>query len=254
MNAKIVCVSNKQLTISLDDFSGPLDLLLHLIRTQELDIFDLPIAKVTDQFLSFIDNQLNPSLDSAGEYLYMASTLIRIKSRFLLPTVKNEQEDEKEEDPRNELVNALIEYECYQAVTQDMSELEHSRSLSFTRPVAKIPENIEIKPLSAGVTLQDLQKAFLEIANRQKDLHPKKRTIERENFSVADKINEIKTFFSQKKLDSKIEFQYLFKLSSSNDEMITTFLAILELAKDHFVLLSQNDEQQIFLTKGEMNA
>ena len=69
MNAKIVCVSDKQLTISLDDFSGPLDLLLHLIRTQELDIFDLPIAKVTDQFLSFIDNQLNPSLDSAGEYL-----------------------------------------------------------------------------------------------------------------------------------------------------------------------------------------
>lgn len=65
MNAKIVCVSDKQLTISLDDFSGPLDLLLHLIRTQELDIFDLPIAKVTDQFLSFIDNQLNPSLDSA---------------------------------------------------------------------------------------------------------------------------------------------------------------------------------------------
>ncbi|MDN6967294.1 chromosome segregation protein ScpA [Oenococcus sp. UCMA 17063] len=254
MNAKIVCVNDKKLTISLDDFSGPLDLLLHLIRTQELDIFDLPIAKVTDQFLTFIDDQLNPSLDSAGEYLYMASTLIKIKSRFLLPTVKNEQEEEKEEDPRTELVNALIEYECYQAVTNDMSKLEHSRSLSFTRPVAKIPENIKVKPLSVGVTLKDLQEAFLEIANRQNDLHPKKRMIERENFSVADKISEIKSFFDQKKIDSKVEFQYLFKLSSNNDEMITTFLAILELAKDHFVLLSQNDEQQIFLIKGETNA
>ncbi|MFT8324567.1 segregation and condensation protein A [Oenococcus sicerae] len=240
---------NNELTISLKDFNGPLDLLLHLIRTQELDIFDLPITKVTDQFLHFIDEQLNPSLDSAGEYLYMAATLIKIKSRFLLPTSKTD-DDKENEDPRQELVNALVEYQRYQTVIDDMSNLEENRGLSYTRPVGQIPQNIKVAALSAGVTLKDLQNAFLSIVNRQIDLHPRKRKIEQEHFSVADKIQEIKFLFHKTDLPSKLEFDFFFKVSTSSDELITTFLAILELAKDHIIVISQNTENTIFLEKG----
>lgn len=242
-------VPQEKLTISLSDFNGPLDLLLHLIRTQELDIFDLPIAKVTDQFLQFIHQQLTPSLDSAGEYLYMAANLIKIKSRFLLPTVNQEADQEAENDPRLELVQTLLEYQRYQDVVGQMSELQQHRALFYTRPVAQIPSGITVAPLSPGVTLQDLQHAFLSIWQRRLQENPKKRRIERETFSISDKIHQIKELFRDRLSDFQVAFDQLFKAKQDPDEMITTFLAILELAKDHFLHISQNETQEIYIAK-----
>jgi segregation and condensation protein A len=244
-------VSQNELTISIDNFNGPLDVLLHMIRTQELDIFDLPIISVTDQFLDYLDKNLDPNLDSASEYLYMASTLIKIKSRYLLPLKAENDEDQENIDPRTELVQALIEYQQFNAIVPEFQEMQDERGKSYLRAPSEVPEELEKIPLASGVTLEDLQQAFVKIVRRQMDTAPKTRNIERETFSVADKMNQIVTKFKLSP-DTPLNFEELFVDSVNNDEMITTFLAVLELAKEQVVLI-QKKEGEFYLTKGMEN-
>lgn len=241
----------EQFTISLKDFSGPLDLLLHLIRTQEFDIFDLPIAKVTDQFLDFIEQKKGHPLDQRSDYLLMAADLVKIKSRFLLPVEKKNIEEDPEQDPRRSLVEALVEYERYQKVVNKLEKLIKKRNLYFDRPQLKKPDYVHLSPITRGIDIDQLKKAFLTIVKRKFDQLPKTRSIEQERYTIEQKTSLIKNIFKHRSMRFKINFFDLFEGQTNIDELITTFLAILEMAKDKELIIHENKaDNNIIIKKG----
>lgn len=239
-------MEKNDLTISINEFNGPLDLLLHLIRTQELDIFDLPIVQVTEQFLNYLKNNLDPNLDSASEYLYMAANLIKIKSRYLLPMPEDEENNEV--DPREELVQSLIDYQRFNAVLPEFQELQEQRGKSFLRSPAEIPEEVSISPLMSGVLISDLQKSFIKIVKRQLGGEKQTRSIIQETYSVTDKMFEIRNMLIGGSKRKEIPFKELFLNSHNADEMITIFLAVLELAKENDISIQKKDLYDFYIT------
>ena len=160
----------EEVTYHLDEFDGPLDLLLHLIKVNEMDILDIPIVAITEQYLDFLHQAEERNLDIAGEFLVMAATLMSIKSTYLIP--KNEEltydqdlaEFVYEEDPREALMAQLLEYQRYQQAADDLREREEGRQLQFSRAPMAIPEDIEVAPLPEGLGLFDLQLAFNQMS------------------------------------------------------------------------------------------
>lgn len=157
-----------EITLKIDDFEGPLDLLLHLIKEKKMDLLNLKIETIIDEYLKFIDEMEKMNLDIASSYLVMASELIEMKSKLLLP--RQEKEEEVEEDPKEELINKLIEYQKYKDLTKDFRELEKERKEIYT----KLPEDLKeyaeegIAINNADVTLDDLLKAFQKFLERKK--------------------------------------------------------------------------------------
>ena len=153
--------------VTLDQFSGPLDLLLHLIKESKVDIWDIQIEQVAKQYLDFIQKMEELNLNIASEYLVMASELVEMKSKLLLPRVKNHEDEEEELDPREQLVKRLLEYEQYKRMTENFKMLESIRKEIYT----KTPENLrpyadENTELAVDVTLDDLMDAFSTITNK----------------------------------------------------------------------------------------
>lgn len=212
------------LTFRLEGFEGPLDLLLHLIQKNELDIFNIPIALVTEQYLEYLQLMKVLNLDVAGEYLLMASTLLHIKSRMLLP--RSSEEEEGEEDPRAELIRRLLEYQRYK---QAALELEQRPLLDRDVFVRLMPAEPEEGPEEERieVNLLELLEAFRKVLGRVKPEGVHEVILE--SISVEDKIEEILMFLERE--NRSVVFHRLFPEQASRRVVIVTLLAILELVK-----------------------
>lgn len=220
------------LPVKLEIFEGPLDLLLHLIRENKLDIADIPIAEITEQYLAYLDIMKTLNLDVAGEFLVMAATLMHIKSRLLLPVV--EEEGEEGEDPRLELVRQLQEYEKYKEAGGTLKELEERRSRIFSGGSVG-PEGPERTDYPLEVSLLELLSALKKLLERVPE--EVALEIERDRLTIAEKINSI--LERLKGATGEVAFEELFQESRSVGEVIVTFLALLELMRLRMVRARQ---------------
>jgi len=223
--------------IKLDSFEGPLDLLIHLIRKNEVNVYDIPIALVTEQYLSYITLMQELNLDVAGEFLVMASTLIHIKSRMLLPRPDPAQDDQAEEDPREALVRRLLEHQKYKAAAELLHDRETLRSAQFMRPDARVAEAAgeDYEP-ELEVDLFSLLAAFkgvLERASRRPlmVLPPEEIPIEARIEQLLDRLSETEA----------CGFEDLFADGDgSRGFMIVTFLALLEMIRLKLIRVYQS--------------
>ena len=215
-------------TVKLDIFEGPLDLLLYLIRKNEVDIYDIPIALITEQYLEYLDLMTVLNLDIAGEFLVMAATLAKIKSKMLLPPSVDDETGEEEGDPRAELMEHLLEYQQYKEVADQLKNRELLEKDIFTRIQAEehIPE-LDKNSTVIEASLFDLVDALKKVIER-KDLPGNLMEVAVEKISVRDKIAEI---LSTVKENQQIIFQSLFDGLSTKYEIIVAFLALLELIR-----------------------
>ena len=218
------------LEIFLEAFEGPLDLLLYLIRKQNFNILDIPMAAVTRQYLTYVDEIRTRNLELAAEYLLMAAMLIEIKSRMLLPPKKT-AEGEEAEDPRAELVRRLLEYEQMKAAAFRLNEMPQ-----LGRDVLRAQVFIEqsLQPRFPDVDVADLQEAWRDILRRAKLIQHHKIT--REELSVREHMSMV-----LKKLQGRkfVEFEQLFDVNKGVPVLIVTFIATLELAKETLIELTQ---------------
>ena len=221
----------------INEFEGPLDLLLHLIKESKMDIMNIEIEEITKQYMDYLTLQEKMNLEIASEYLVLASELLEIKSKLLLPSTKIE-EDEEEVDPREELVNRLLEYQAYKEITKVLQEKESLRREIYT----KSPENIknyidEVKEINVDVTLDDLVEAFKKYLSRKKDNKPLKTKVTVNEISVSSRRHDIKRLLKEKK---KVSFFELFPIVSK-EYVVATFLAILEMAKSKELVITQKE-------------
>lgn len=221
----------------INEFEGPLDLLLHLIKESKMDIMNIEIESITKQYMDYLEEQEKMNLEIASEYLVLASELLEIKSKMLLPSYKDENEEE-EEDPREELINRLLEYQAYKEITKVLQEKESLRREIYT----KSPENIknyidEVKEINIDVSLDDLVEAFKRYLQRKQDNKPLKTKVTVNEISVSSRRHDIKRLLKTKK---KVSFFELFPVLSK-EYVVATFLAILEMAKSQELKITQND-------------
>jgi segregation and condensation protein A len=219
-------------TVRLGIFEGPLDLLLHLIHKNQLDIMNIPIALITEQYLEYLKLMKELNLDVAGEYLLMASTLLHIKSKMLLPT-SQEGEEEEEEDPRAELVRRLLEYQKYKEAAQGLERRPLLDRDVFIRSIS--PEKEEPVPEELEVNLFELLEAFRKLLERAKieSFHE----VMLDHLSVEERVQEIVSLLQRER--RSLAFHLLFPEGSSRRMIIVTFLAILELVKMKLVRIFQ---------------
>ncbi len=220
--------------VKLDVFEGPLDLLLYLIKKNEIDIYDIPIAAITEQYLEYLELMRMLDLNIAGEFLVIAATLIHIKSKMLLPPDEKELFPEEEEDPREELVRRLVEYKKFKEVAGILHDLEGQRKKMFTRD---IPFEVEPGEVFFEASLFDLITAFTRVLKDvPKDIF---QEIIKDEFTVEQKVHDI---LHRLVVTPAISLFELFKNSKNKTEIIATFLAVLELIrlKEIIVVQKQN--------------
>jgi segregation and condensation protein A len=213
--------------IQLPVFEGPLDLLLYLIRRDEIDIHDIPIAPITRQYMDYLDLMRELNLDVAGEFLVMAATLIHIKSKMLVPVDPTEaQGGEEEEDPREALVQRLLEFQRYKEAAGVLHQKGQIRAATFTRPEAVLPalDDAGEQMLEAG--LFDLISAFKELLDRRKTLLA--HEVESQGKSVDERMQELVLLIRE---GESLDFLELFRAQETKADMIVTFLALLELIR-----------------------
>ncbi len=235
-----------QYNVKIDAFEGPLDLLLHLINHLEIDIYDIPVATVTEQYLIYIHTMKRLELDVASEFLVMAATLLAIKSKMLLPNhrevdFEEEVTMEMDEDPREELVERLIEYRKYKEVASDLKSLEEERSLLYTKPPSDLSQyvkdiEVERKP-AEDVSLYDMLSALQKLLRRKKLQKPLLTKITRQEIPIEQRMKEI--IFDLKKTKSRTNFFDLFPVPVK-EHIVVTFLAVLELMKQNEILVEQD--------------
>ncbi len=222
----------------INDFEGPLDLLLHLIKQSKMDIMNIEIEAITKQYVEFINLQEKMNLEVSSEYLVMASELLEIKSKLLLPKQKIDEEEEEETDPRRDLVNRLLEYQAYKEITKVLQEKEELRQRIYTKSPESIKNYIdEIHEIKADVSLDDLVEAFKRYLERRKESKPLKTKVTVNEISVSSRRCDIKRLLKEKK---RVSFFELFPIVSK-EYVVATFLAILEMAKNGELTISQND-------------
>lgn len=233
----------------INDFEGPLDLLLHLIKTSKMDIYDIKIEEITKQYVDFINKQKEMNLTVASEYLVMASELIELKSKMLLPRT----EEEEEEDPREELVNKLIEYQKYKEMISSFKELERERKDIFTKDPINFNEFSDTHIENDGtITLDDLVNALSKFLERKELEKPISTKITTKEISVQERTRDIRNLLSKKK---KISFFDLFEIKT-REYVVVTFLTILEMAKfGEIEIVQENNFNNIMINKkeGEFN-
>lgn len=220
--------------IKLDIFEGPLDLLLYLIQKNELDVHDIPITLITEQYLEYLNLMQIMNLDFAGEFLVMSSMLMRIKSKMLLPADETEPEVQDEEDPREELVQKLLEYMRFKQAATQLREKEELRSDMFGRYPQEIEVEAEDSPF-LEISLFDLITAFSKVLkDMPKDVF---HNVIQDEFTVAEKVSELQSHLNR---HNKLSFSALFLKVKNKLEAITLFLALLELVRLKVVTFSQN--------------
>lgn len=235
MEYKVIC----------QDFEGPMDLLLHLVKQSNMDIFDISIEEITQQYLDYINMMEELNLNIASEYLVMAAELLEIKSSYLLPKKEVEENDEYEENPKDELIRRLLEYERYKNVTQALKECENMRNEVYTKPPTSIDEYIvNNNKVEETFSIDDLVKAFSKLLERKEFEKPLNTKITNKEYSVNERNNEIRNILKTRK---KIEFTELFEVYTK-DYLVVTFLSILDLAKKQELSIKQdNNFNKIYL-------
>ncbi|HNS54677.1 MAG TPA: segregation/condensation protein A, partial [Syntrophales bacterium] len=222
--------------VKLDIFEGPLDLLLYLIRKNEIDIYNIPMALITEQYLEHLEMMKALNLDLAGEYLVLAATLIHIKSRMLLPVEEGPAGPEEEQDPRAELVRQLLEYQAFKeaALSLDRRRMLDRDVFKRVVPVDEVPDEPEEAMME--VSLFELIEAFKQVVGRldKEDL----LEIDTERISLSDRINEI---LEELEREKSLSFTDLLKAGRTRKSIIYTLLAILELMKMRVVRAFQSD-------------
>ena len=217
----------------VDGFEGPLDLLLHLIKENKMDIFDIEINLITEQYLKYINNMEKVNLE-ISEYLVLASELIEIKAKMLLPKKKQEMEIE-EEDPREELVNKLLEYQAYKEISKDLKEKEELRSEIYTKAPEKYSNYQEEETTFEGGSVDLLIDAFKKFLIRKEEEKPLNTKVTKKGISVSSRRHEIKNLLKEK---GKVSFYQMFSIRS-REYIVVTFLAILEMAKNKELIIHQ---------------
>ena len=232
------------MTIKLQVFEGPLDLLLHLLEKNKVNIYDIPIVQITNQYMEYIAEMKRRDLNVMSEFLVMAATLIDIKSRMLLPAT--ETEEDEAEDPRAELVQQLLEYKMYKCMAYELRDrqMDAARVL-FKEPtippeVAEYEAPIDMQALMSDVTLAKLNDIFKSIMRKQVDkidpVRSKFGKIEKEEVSLADRMLYLENYCMN---HSQFSFRNLLESQVGRMEVIVTFLAILELMKIGKIFISQ---------------
>lgn len=223
--------------VTLEIFEGPLDLLLHLIRENEIDIYDIPIAKVTEQYLAYLSLMESLDLDIAGEWLVMAATLLEIKSRMLLPQESAEEDTEEEQlDPRLELVERLIEYEKFKGAAEVFKGLEAERAKVFVRGAAELEFDLRPKFDLENITAVDLLGALQQIL-AEMDGEQGVTSIQRRKLTVRMRMKEVWRKLTE--AAGQLVFQDFFEDAADRIEVVITFLALLELLKMRRVRVKQ---------------
>lgn len=222
--------------VKLEVFEGPLDLLLHLIEKNKVNIYDIPIALITDQYLEYIEAMESRDMDVMSEFLVMAATLVNIKSRMLLP--KEVLEEEEEEDPRRELVERLLEYKMYKYISYELKDKQMDASkVMYKRPtipeeVADYREEVDLGSLLSDLTLNKLQMVFNSVMKKQVDkidpIRSRFGKIEKEEVNQEEKMLYVQAYA---KAHKEFSFRALLEEQCSKMELIVTFLCVLELMK-----------------------
>lgn len=223
--------------VTINDFEGPMDLLLHLVKENNIDIIELNVEEITEQYLKYIEEAEELNLDIASEYLTLAAELIEIKSMSLLPK-KVVVEDDYEEDPRENLIARLIEYQKYKEVTKDLKELEEQRKHFYSKSPSNLKEFKENEEMNYGdLTMDLLMNAFQKLLDRKEEEKPLNTKITKKEYSVSARSREIKDVLKKRK---KVEFEELFEIVTK-DYVVVTFLSILSMAKKGELIITQND-------------
>lgn len=228
-------IPQEKYKIELEIFEGPIDLLLYLIRKNEVDIYDIPIEKITAQYLHYLELMKMLNLDIAGEYLVMAATLIYIKSKMLLPPEERitEEGEELEEDPRADLVRQLLEYKRFKELAQFLHQRETEIGKSYTRGVSK--ETLPKEELNLGeISIFDLISAFNQALERLESQTIK--TIPEESFTVEERMQYLLEILAEK---GRLNLTQIFSRMTTRVEIVVTFLALLELVKDGKIRFTQ---------------
>jgi segregation and condensation protein A len=223
-------------TIQLDRFEGPLDLLLYLIQRDEIDIYDIPIAHITEQYLVFIEDLHTLDLENAGEFLVMAATLMRIKARLLLPVQRPDEEDDGA-DPRDELVRRLLEYKKYKEAAHSLAEAEEQRRQYFLRPLEyPFRDQIPQEPAEFSLSLFDLLGSVKEILDSLKgdQLHHVYNMV----YTVEEQAEKLRGLLAETK---GVRFDEIFTSASCKMEVVVTFVAMLELIRQGLLWARQID-------------
>jgi segregation and condensation protein A len=223
--------------VDLEVFEGPLDLLLYLIKKDEVDIYNIPIERITTQYMEYLNLMRMLDLNIAGEFIVMAATLMLIKSRMLLPPEEREDMEEEEEDPRWDLVRQLVEYKKFKDAAADLQKREAHQENVFLLG----SDNVAMEPADSGVTLRDvtlfdLISAFKDVLKRAKPEEISE--IVAESYTVADKIDMIIGLIQERE---DFTFRELFSQMASRHEIICTFLALLELIRLRQVRVNQKE-------------
>ncbi|MDO5519047.1 MAG: segregation/condensation protein A [bacterium] len=222
--------------VKLEVFEGPLDLLLHLIEKNKVNIYDIPIVLITEQYIEYINSMEKKNLDVMSEFLVMAATLLKIKSKMLLP--KDEVEEEEEEDPRQELVERLLEYKMYKYISFELKDKQMDASRILFKPptipdeIKDFKEEVKIEDLLSGLSLAKLHSIFESVLKRQVDkidpIRSKYGDIKKEEVSLTDRMLFIEEYAM---LHKTFLFRKLLEASMSKIQVIITFLGVLELMK-----------------------
>lgn len=221
----------------VSDFEGPLDLLLHLVKESKMDIYEINIHDIINQYLDFIHSLEEKNIDVASEYLVMAAELIHLKSKLLVNRKDEENvEDEFAFSSEEDLRNRLIEYEKYKKITKDFQELEEKRSEVYTKLPEVISEYIDESEFPKGeFDITDLFNAYMLFIERQKNAKPLNTKITKREISVDEKIRDIRNILTKRK---KVNFMELFT-EFTKENIVVTFLSILEMSKNNEISLTQ---------------
>jgi len=238
------------MNLQLQDYEGPLDLLLHLVRQSKMDIYKVNISDIIEQYLDFINSIDKFDIDTSSEYLVMASELVHLKSRMLVSKYETEDEEETEFSITSEedLRERLIEYEKYKNMTETFKVLEENRQDYFT----KIPENLneyasDEKVINSDVTVEDLINAFLDMQKRVNFKKPIITKVARKEFSVKERIVEIRNILKNKR---QIEFSELFDIVTK-ENLVVTLLSILDMSKNNEIYLKQDKIFSTIIIEGK---
>ena len=238
--------------VTIDNFDGPLDLLLHLIKEQDIDIYDIKIEDITKQYLDYIRHMKELNLEIASEYLVMASELIEMKSKMLLPKKKEKEDDDYEEDPRELLIERLLAYKRYKEVTSEFKDLELTRKMVFTREPDNLNRYVKEDENSEELGVADLIDAFNNLLKRKELDRPIATKITKKELSVTEKVNKIKNILRNKK---KINFEDIFEgllfVTGDDGLSLEDVVKLLEVSKDEALkLLEQYKKSLEFENRG----
>ncbi|WP_096270502.1 segregation/condensation protein A [Paucisalibacillus globulus] len=225
--------------VKIDTFEGPLDLLLHLINHYEIDIYDIPVAQITEQYMHYIHAMQHLELNIASEYLVMAATLLAIKSQMLLPKQEIEvDDDEYMEDPREELMQRLIEYRKFKEAAETFKEKELEAHQTYTRPPVIFENlNIEKTVIQGDISIYDMLGALGRMIERKKWKEPLDTRIQRAEIPIEERMNEVLNVVKQASRNG-VSFDELFT-KRTKSYIVITFMALLELMKIHQVTCKQ---------------